>query len=252
VNVIQEMRSATDSAVADGTTRVSLEQIARKLTAEGIFTGGPPQFFEAAGRLQMATLIKEGLKPDSKLLDIGCGCLRAGYWLVRFLDGGCYFGIEPNKAMLEKGIEHLLTPALQASKHPQFDTNDCFDFSVFGRKFDVFLARSIWSHASKPQIQAMLDSFVQTANPAAFFLTSYYPAVWWGRYRDYKGACWIGPSHQGSTPGNIHHSYRWIKQECGKRSLHIRKLTYGVFNGQHWLKIAKDAATLRAAAFSIR
>jgi len=23
-----------------------------------------------------------GLKSDSKLLDIGCGCLRGGYWLI--------------------------------------------------------------------------------------------------------------------------------------------------------------------------
>jgi len=51
---------------------------------------------------------------------------------------------------------------------------------VCGLKFDVFLARSVWTHAPKSQIQAMLDGFVQALRPDSFFLTSYYPARWFG------------------------------------------------------------------------
>lgn len=140
--------------------------------------------------------------PDSKILDVGCGCLRAGYWLIRLLDSGCYFGIEPHAKMLQAGIDHCLTPALQELKRPRFDTNDRFDFSIFGVKFDVVLARSIWSHASKNQIKAMLDSFAQHANPNAFFLTSYLPHKWFKpRQRDYRGGNWVGKSHERSQPG---------------------------------------------------
>jgi SAM-dependent methyltransferase len=151
-----------------------LAEIADKLNREGIFTGGPPHLFEAAGRMQLATLLREGLQPSSRVLDIGCGCLRAGYWLVRLLDLGCYFGIEPNAQMLDAGIQYVLDGATRAKK-PRFDNNDQFDFSVFGVKFDVFLARSIWTHASKDQIQVMLDGFVQHSTPEAFFLSSYLP-----------------------------------------------------------------------------
>jgi hypothetical protein len=62
-----------------------INEIGKILAAQGVFTGEPPELFESAGRLQISTLIREGLNPDSKLLDVGCGCLRAGYWLVRFL-----------------------------------------------------------------------------------------------------------------------------------------------------------------------
>jgi SAM-dependent methyltransferase len=125
-----------------------LVEITERLHNDGIFTGGPPHLFESGGRLQLSTLVREGIWPSSKMLDIGCGCLRAGYWIVHLLNPGCYFGIEPNEKMLQAGIERVIGPELRAAKRPRFDTNDRFDFSVFGEKFDVFLARSIWTHAS--------------------------------------------------------------------------------------------------------
>ena len=68
---------------------MTLAEICETLRQQGIFSGGPPQLFESAGRLQLATLVREGLYPYSRLLDVGCGCLRAGYWLIRLLDPGC-------------------------------------------------------------------------------------------------------------------------------------------------------------------
>jgi len=219
---------------------MKLQDIGNKLHSAGIFTGGPPQYFESAGRLQLSTLVREGLYPNSRVLDVGCGCLRAGYWLIRLLDSGCYFGIEPFEKMLHAGIEFCLTPELRMHKLPHFDSNDRFDFSVFGVKFDVVLARSIWSHASKAQIQAMLDGFVEHTNPNAFFLTSYLPALWFKRrQRDYTGEHWVGKSHQRNQPGQIHHSRKWIEIECHKRGLAVKQLPDEPFNSQYWLKVTK-------------
>ena len=220
---------------------VNLTEVALKLHRDGIFTGGPPQLFELAGRLQLSTLVREGIYPSSRLLDIGCGCLRAGYWIIRLLDPGCYFGIEPNARMLEAGIDYLLDPELRAAKSPSFDTNDHFDFSVFRVKFDAFLARSIWSHAPKSQIQTMLDGFVQTSSPEAFFLTSYYPAPWFRR-TDYSGTKWVGLSHTSSKPGQIRHKRSWIESECRARGLFVKQLNDAPFNGQYWLKITRTVS----------
>jgi hypothetical protein len=218
-------------------------EIADRLDKEGIFTGGPPHLFESAGRLQLATLVREGIFPSSKLLDVGCGCLRAGYWLVRLLDPGCYFGIEPNAKMLQAGIDYVLGPELQAAKKPLFDTNDRYDFSVFGVKFDILLARSIWSHAPKSQIQTMLDGFVANANPGAFFLTSYYPASRLGfRRADYTGDRWRGRSHTSAKPDQVHHKRSWIENESRARGLSLQQLSEPPFNGQYWLKITKKNA----------
>jgi hypothetical protein len=228
-----------------------LQEAAQMLHAKGIFTGGPPQYFEVAGRLQLATLVREGIYPQSKLLDLGCGCLRGGYWLIHFLDPGCYFGIEPAAQMLNAGVEHVIEPEVLTEKQPRFDTNDRFDMSAFGVKFDIVLARSIWSHASKSQVSAMLDSFAAHSTPDAFFLTSYYPAGWL-IHRDYKGDAWRGRSHQSSAPAQVHHSLHWIVEQVERRGMFVRQLPDLIFNGQHWLKIGRSQAALEGDGYRFR
>ena len=115
------------------------------------FLGVPTETFEKAGRLQLMALLNQGLCPESKLLDIGCGCLRTAYWLIRFLDADCYCGIEPARNRVELGLRYLFTPEIVSAKRPRFDFNPHFDSSVFGTTFDYFLAGSIWAHASKRQ-----------------------------------------------------------------------------------------------------
>jgi ubiquinone/menaquinone biosynthesis C-methylase UbiE len=66
------------------------------------------------GRLCLEVLLREGLSPSSRVLDVGCGALCVGYWLMRFLDPGCYLGIERNREMLKVGMEHVLEPEVLA------------------------------------------------------------------------------------------------------------------------------------------
>src|SRR5436853_599784 len=111
-----------------------------------------------------------------ELVEVGCGCLRIAYWLVRFLDPGCYYGIEPARLRVEYGLQYLFKAGEVQLKRPRFDFNPRFDTSVFGAQFDFFLARSIWTHASKLQIVATLDSFIRDSKDTGVFLVSYLPA----------------------------------------------------------------------------
>lgn len=208
-----------------------------EIQAKDRFLGVPAKDFEKAGREQLAYLLRAGLIPGSKLVDLGCGVLRGGYWLIHFLDSGNYHGIEPHKERLETGINNILEPETLKEKRPRFHTNPCFDTSVFGEKFDFFLAYSVWTHASKLQIQAMLDSFVRDSAEGAAFLATYLPAGW--RHRDYGGDKWYGTSHESDLPGCIHHSSLWIKEACGSRSLTVEKLGRDTSHGQSWLKVVR-------------
>jgi cyclopropane fatty-acyl-phospholipid synthase-like methyltransferase len=219
-----------------------LMERAKKITAEGIFLGGVPARFEIAGRKFLITLLSEGLTPNSKVLEVGCGCLRGGYWLIHFLDKGNYFGIEPNEQMLDAGMRHLFEPGVLEEKNPRFDHNSDFDFGVFGEQFDYVVALSIWTHASKPQIQRMLDGFAGTTGKNGKFITTYYPATLFKP--DYKGAEWAGRGGKSTVHKMINHSLGWIKTECDQRGLvaeEIREKTYQYWN-QTWLKVShKDA-----------
>jgi SAM-dependent methyltransferase len=67
--------------------------------------------WDELGQLQLDFLKKEGLRPDHKFLDIGCGCLRAGVKIVPYLDNNNYYGIDRDKGLLDVGHEVELKKA---------------------------------------------------------------------------------------------------------------------------------------------
>jgi SAM-dependent methyltransferase len=206
------------------------------------FLGGPPKLFDSAGREQLIVLLEYGLKFDSMLLDIGCGCLRGGRWMIPLLDGGHYFGIESNRHMVDKGLESFIAREMIELKKPRFDYNDQFDFSVFNVKFTHFIARSIWTHASKPQVEQMLDGFAASAEPNGVMLTSYVPAKIFGGRADYQGARWIGQSHESEERGMIAHSFGWLQAACRRRGLTVRRVPRAPFNEQVWLEVSRTGS----------
>jgi hypothetical protein len=201
------------------------------------FLGVPLDTFEQAGREQLISLLDEGISPESKIIEIGCGCLRIAYWLVRFLDPGCYYGIEPARLRVEYGLQYLFNADEVKLKQPRFDFNPCFDTSVFGARFDFFLARSIWTHASKVQIATTLDSFVRDSNDTSVFLASYLPARI--PEEDYRGSGWVGTSHESNTPGVIRHSLEWIFTQCKERGLRVDLLAGTDCDSQNWLRLRR-------------
>jgi SAM-dependent methyltransferase len=241
-----------------------------KRIGETTFIGGDWRSFEHMGRAGFEVLLREGLVPSSRVLDVGCGALRFGYWLMRFLDPGCYFGIEPNQDMLRVGIEDLVEPDVVERADAHFDSNDEFDFAVFGERFDFVVARSIWTHSSKSQIGAMLGSFAATSSPTGVFLASYYPAGAWfkvgrrwpplerlvtklpldsmspllarlpsiGPANEYQGDTWVGRSHESDKSGVVKHSLRWITSEAARHGLTVQLMPYPVFYHQYWLRIS--------------
>jgi SAM-dependent methyltransferase len=236
---------------------------------EKTFLGGPIEDFDRVGQLCVEVLLREGLLPSSRVLDVGCGALRVGYWLMRLLDPGCYYGIEPNKDMLNTGLQELVEPEVVERALAHFAHNDDFDFSVFGAQFDFVLARSIWTHTPKRYISAMLSSFAQTAAPKGVLLATYHPASAVLAHtptrlrrrvitlplnrlspavsrmrplqpsRDYLGDDWVGRSHESDESGVVNHSLHWISNEAHKHNLSVVLERYTIINSQFWLRITR-------------
>jgi SAM-dependent methyltransferase len=209
---------------------------AEALAVQGVFLGGPVKDFDPVGRYSFITLLSLGLLPQHSVLDIGCGCLRIGYWLIHFLDKDRYAGIEPNKKMLQAGIDAFLSADILESKRPRFASNDDFDLGGFDRLFDFVLARSVWTHAAPRHIETMLDQFIRHSHQDGIFLTSYLPAT--GDQEQYEGTDWVGRSHTSDDVGTVRHKLSWIQEICAARGLRAREMD-NIILEQTWLDIRK-------------
>ncbi len=207
------------------------------------FLGIPTKTFDEGGRRQLISLLREGLSPESRVCEIGCGCLRVAYWLIQLLEPGGYCGIEPHKGRVEWGRTSLFNADLLEIKKPRFHHNADFDTSVFGGKFDFFLAGSIWTHCSKAHIQTMLDGFVAHTVPDAVFLVSYLAAR--SDDEDYMGSVWVGTSHESNEAGIVRHKLSWIEDECARRGLVAEEVTGPAFDAQTWLRVRRRNAAPR-------
>lgn len=127
---------------------------------------------EVSGKLQADILFQAGLKPESHVLEIGCGCLSAGAFLIRFLEPGHYVGIDPNAWLRETAFALPQNRNLRAEKKPEFLGNMEFDASELGRKFDFMLSHSILSHASASQLPLFLNNTAKVLAPSGRIFAS--------------------------------------------------------------------------------
>jgi SAM-dependent methyltransferase len=109
---------------------------------------GPPKQYDFMGATQFRLLTSLGLRETHKVLDLGCGSLRAGRLLIPYLLPERYFGIEPNAWLVEDGIDKELGRDLIRIKQPRFDHNAEFRTDVFGVRFSFVVAQSIFSHTT--------------------------------------------------------------------------------------------------------
>lgn len=118
---------------------------------------GPPTQYDYVGAMQFRLLCTLGLRAHHSLLDFGCGSLRAGRLFISYLDEGKYYGVEPNKWLIDDAIRNQVGNDLIQLKKPKFDYND--DFSInFNLKFDFIIAQSIFSHAGSDLIRIALPN----------------------------------------------------------------------------------------------
>jgi SAM-dependent methyltransferase len=215
-------------------TEESLQEIAKRIAdSTGGFTGGPADAFGEMGLFTLESLKENGLRPDHRVLDVGCGALRLGYWLVRFLNADRYFGLEPVKKYVDAGMKYAIGPELAAAKKPRFDHNQNFDFSPFGETFDFVVARSIFSHASPRLVFLALDSFRDHASESGMMLTSYKATT-----KKDGDAEMVNIAQTAGDWGWRRYSTDYLVKLATERGLFADGFGKP-FNGQGWLRVSK-------------
>lgn len=132
--------------------------------------------WQQLGRLQLSFLRSHGLRPEHRVLDVGCGPLRAGVHLVDYLDPGHYYGVDINESVLDAGYEHELTEPLRAKlPREHLRADDRFDCD-FGEQFDYAIANSVFTHVSLNQVRLCLYRVARTMRPGGRFFATFFRA----------------------------------------------------------------------------
>ena len=135
--------------------------------------GGDAEAWYGIGMLQYNTLLRYGLKPNHKFLDIACGSLRLGQFLIPYLDKSRYFGLDAEPKLVEQGLKHEVADYFVDVKNPKFDFNFNFDFS-FIDNFDFSMAQSLFTHLTPNDIRKCLLNLRPLAHKNSKFLFTFF------------------------------------------------------------------------------
>lgn len=163
---------------------------------------GPPTQYDFMGATQFRLLCTLGLRAFHTLLDFGCGSLRAGRLFINYLDEGHYFGIEPNKWLIDDCIAQQLGRDLIRIKKPNFDYNDEFSIN-FDRKFDFVVAQSIFSHTGDDLVPIVLSNLVAALKDDGIMAITFVEGM-----QSSKEKGWVYPGCVVFTPRDISGFFR--------------------------------------------
>jgi SAM-dependent methyltransferase len=192
---------------------------------------GPPERYDFMGATQFRLLCTLGLRADNYLLDFGCGSLRAGRLFIPYLDKGRYFGIEPNKWLINDGIKYNTGRDIIRIKKPRFNHNSDFRTDVFGTKFDFIIAQSIFSHAGNDLVLTALKNFSNSLNPYGIIAATFIEGD-----IDFDGSGWI-------YPGCVTYKRTTVEKFADAANIHVLRIPW-YHPRQTWYLLAKDKKRL--------
>ena len=166
--------------MSDEPNRNSTFDYARALTPEEldrgwhrVWAGGK---WDVMGPKQLEFLVGQGLLPTHRLLDVGCGPLRAGIHFVEYLEPRNYYGVEINESLLHAGYERELPRGLRDRlPRDHLRATDRFE-CAFGVPFDYAIAQSLFTHISLNHIRLCLFRVGQQLTPDGRFFATFFEA----------------------------------------------------------------------------
>ncbi|MFF8831947.1 class I SAM-dependent methyltransferase [Streptomyces sp. NPDC015131] len=133
--------------------------------------GGVPSHARwlAVGQMQYDYLVGHGLRPGDRMLEIGCGNLRAGWRFIEHLEPGHYYGIDISPDILVEAKKTVVRYGLQR-KLPYLTPVDDLRLDFLpDAAFTVVHAHSVFSHSPLRVLDECLAHVGRVLAPGGFF-----------------------------------------------------------------------------------
>lgn len=121
------------------------------------------------GQLQFDYAVSHGLKPDMRMLEIGCGNLRAGRLFIDYLDAGNYYGLDISPEILMAAQDTIAEYSLAAKLPHLTIVKDLHLRFLPDQAFDFVHAHSVFSHSPIEVIDECLANVGRIMTPGGFF-----------------------------------------------------------------------------------
>jgi len=233
----RHLDSSKESSNGDSVRNFSREQARQLRTGTEHYSSfvGPTRQWDFMGATQFRLLTTLGLRENHRVLDVGCGSLRAGRLFIPYLNPGCYCGIEPNMWLVEDAVTSEIGPELIARKKVRFSKSKKFEANVFEEQFDFILAQSIFSHAGPDLLKEALPLLKAALAPGGLILATFL------FQHDHPGA---RAERLGWTyPGCITYRFETVMAYAADAQLTGRRLPW-YHPRQSWMAFAIDPQNL--------
>lgn len=130
--------------------------------------------WDEMGKLQFNYLLKNGLKPEHRFLDFGCGALRGGLHYIGYLNAGNYEGIDISEDILREGKKFLKEANLEGKNPVLHLVNDLSFRCVEGKKFDYIIAQSVLSHMPLKEIETSFVNIKKVMKPETIYFATFH------------------------------------------------------------------------------
>lgn len=129
------------------------------------------------GRCYFDYLIQNGLQPQDKVLDLGCGAGRVGIWLIPFLETGNYYGIDHHLATLAAFAGYECAIHDLFGKSPNLMLDDEFRVEHFNARFDVVLDLYVSAHLQLAARERLYRRLASACAPGARVFVPHKPKL---------------------------------------------------------------------------
>ena len=126
------------------------------------------------GRQQFRYLKSHGLQRNHRMLEIGCGNLRAGRLFIGYLDAGNYYGLDISPDVVLAAQDTVAEYALTEKVPYLTVVKDMHLAFLPAAYFDVVHAHSVFSHCPLPVIEECFAHVGRVMRPGAFFDFTFY------------------------------------------------------------------------------
>jgi hypothetical protein len=149
---------------------------------------GPPKDYDLISAMVFNLITSIGLRQHHRVLDIGCGSLRVGRLLIPYLNPQGYFGVEPNKWIVEDGIRNEIGRDLIKIKKPTFSFSTSLGEFKESLNMDYAIAQSIFSHCGMDLIKGWLSQVSFHLKDSGALVATFLVDD-----KDYDGYGWVYP-----------------------------------------------------------